>query len=87
LSKSIEGKQITIITTASGSIHGWKDSKLIWTREEALSETQASVVVELPERKVEETISVLDHEGLVARTIRHLQQLVVSGRGRCSAAK
>jgi hypothetical protein len=35
-------------------------------------------MVELPERKVEETIGAIDEEGFFARTVRHLQQVVVS---------
>jgi hypothetical protein len=69
-----------VVTSASGSIRCWKDSQLIWTREEALSEVRASVVVDLPERKVEETGSLLDHEGFVSRIIRHIKQLNVGRR-------
>lgn len=43
-----------------------------------MSDVKAQVVVELPERKVEQTGAVLDQEGFFSRLARHIKQLNVS---------
>jgi hypothetical protein len=72
----------TITVTSTGSIQCWAQgengSRLLWAREESLSDVKTHVVVELPERKVEQTGAVLDQEGFMSRTIRHVKELIVS---------
>jgi hypothetical protein len=73
---------LTIAVTSTGSIQCWAQgengSRLLWAREESLSDVKAHVVIELPERKVEQTGAVLDQEGFLSRTIRHVKELIVS---------
>lgn len=81
--KSIQSivSDVRMFYNEKGSVQGWKDGKLLWDREEALNDILATVVVELPEDKLgrDAIVGALqDDEGFLARSQRHLKQLIVS---------
>ncbi|PWN34910.1 DUF1620-domain-containing protein [Meira miltonrushii] len=67
----------TAFVTSSSSIRMLQDEKHEWIREEGLSHTTASIMIDLPESKLSaghgsETRAILEGEGFVNRLERHL---------------
>jgi len=67
-----------LLTTSSGAIQLVQQDKLLWTREEALSDIVAIKFIELGEPEVEEARHAMAEENFAARSLRHLFELRVS---------
>lgn len=67
-----------VITTSSGGVLQYQQEKNYWGREEGLSEAEAIVAVELPERSNDlEHMYHIEQEGWVERLQRQLVSLKV----------
>ncbi|KDN35819.1 DUF1620-domain-containing protein [Tilletiaria anomala UBC 951] len=67
----------SVFVTSSGSMRMIQEDKYMWIREEGLTETTHSVIVELPEKKIgnAEVLAALQGEGFVKRIARHAASL------------
>lgn len=58
------------LTTSTGAVQVWEHDRVIWTREEALSEIEKAILVELPERQAVVSANVDGNEGFSSRVAR-----------------
>lgn len=66
-----------LLVTSAGSLQLVHAEGVGWTRDESLASIAAARFVNLGEPEVEETRELLDDEGFVGRTARHLIELKV----------
>lgn len=65
------------MTTTLGTIQCWGFDKLLWTREEGLSEVRAAGFVVLPEQKAISSFEREEGESFGGRVARHLSDAKV----------